>query len=173
MTTWLQGETASSKQQASEHWPGNCLHAWTWASVWHPSGYESRSPLSTPGGRTRRWYARWYTSGQVHIPPPSWVLRLETCKEKQRVDTGDSGPSVTQCLCQYLMVKVLSLSHSIQVFSRYLWRMTSISDCLTEGALFAQKRSTVCVMNIMLFEKETVHQEILNMWDMSATYLCC
>lgn len=27
--------------------------------------------------------------------------------------------------------------------------MTSIPDCLTEGVLFAQKRSTVCVTNIL------------------------
>lgn len=57
------------------HWPGNCLHAWTWASAWHPSNCESRSPRSSPGGRTRRWCALWYTSGPAHIPPPLWISR--------------------------------------------------------------------------------------------------
>lgn len=63
-------------RQRAAYWPGNYLHAWTWAFVWHPWGCESRFPLSNPGGRTQRWYALWYTSGRVHIPPPSWILGL-------------------------------------------------------------------------------------------------
>lgn len=61
---------------AIKHWPSNYLHAWTWAFVWRSSGCGNRSPPSTLGGRTQQWCAPWYTSGQAHIPPPSWILGL-------------------------------------------------------------------------------------------------
>lgn len=110
-----------------EHWPGNYLHAWTWASAWHPSGCGSRSPPSTPWGRRRRWCAPWCTSGQVRIPPPSRLFRLPVIKQNkqsrdrevtQAFPLPHTIPAQSRWLCtsQYLTAKVLGCSHCVRVF---------------------------------------------------------
>ena len=82
-----------SERHTGEHWPGNYPHAWTWAFAWRPSGCESRSPPSSPGGRTQRWYALWCTSGRARNPPPSWISWLPVRGDKTEKRTWASVPS--------------------------------------------------------------------------------
>lgn len=89
------------------------------------------------------------------LHPDCWDLLLKITKQvAQALQLPHTIPTLSRWLCssQYLTVKVLSVSHCVRVSRRYLWRMTSIPDCMTEGDLFAQKRSTVCIAHAVLVE---------------------
>lgn len=164
-----------------EHWPGNYLHAWTWASAWHPSGCGSRSPLSTPWGRRRRWCAPWCTSGQVRIPPPSRLFRLPVIKQnKQSRDRGDSGPSVTSHRPRSKQVTLLE-----SIFDGQSPRLPSLctgfpTDMFGEWPplLIAwqwvpclHRNGQQCELQI-LYRSHCVRGGLLNQPEMIVTYLC-